>query len=100
MRVDAKIRRAQIIDAGIKLAIKHGYINVYRNQVAKAAGVSRGLIYHYFKNMDDLRRAIMRTAVERGIAEIVAQGLGIKDKDALKASDELKQKAIDLIATR
>ena len=98
LRVDPALRKDHILKAAIAVAITKGYNKVTRDDVAESAGVSMGLITHYFTNMNQLRRDIMRTAVKRGIAEIVAQGLTNKDCHALKASKELKTQAAHLIA--
>lgn len=98
LRVDPALRKDHILNAAIVVAIDKGYNKVTRDDVAEAAGVSMGLITHYFTNMNQLRRDIMRTAVKRDIPEIVAQGLTNKDRHALKASKELKTKAAHLIA--
>jgi AcrR family transcriptional regulator len=96
-KFSASIRRRQIIDAAIRLAIKCGYQNVTRNAVAEEAGVSHGLVNTYFSTMPQLKRALMRAAIAQEIVEIIAQGLGAKDADALKVSDELKKKAVTLL---
>ena len=98
LRVDPALRKDHILNAAIVVATKKGYNKVTRDDVAEAAGVSMGLITHYFTNMNQLRRDIMRAAVKRDIPAIVAQGLTNKDRHALKASKELKTKAAHLIA--
>ena len=98
LRVDPALRKDHILNAAIKVAKKKGYNKITRDDVAEAAGVSMSLITHYFETMNQLKRDIMRTAVKRGIPEIVAQGLVNKDRHALKASKELKTKAAHLIA--
>ena len=98
LRVDPALRKDHILNAAIVVAIDKGYNKVTRDDIAEAAGVSMGLITHYFTNMNQLRRDIMRTSVKRGIPEIIAQGLTSKDRHALKASKELKTQAAHLIA--
>ncbi|MCH9712703.1 MAG: TetR/AcrR family transcriptional regulator [Proteobacteria bacterium] len=98
LRVDPALRKDHILDCAIVVAMDKGYNKVTRDEVAEAAGVSMGLITHYFETMNQLKRDIMRAAVKRGIPEIVAQGLVNKDRHALKASKELKTKAANIIA--
>jgi len=43
--------------------------------------------------MKQLKRAVMRAAIVAKVPAIVAQGLAIKDSQALKAPDALKQLA-------
>ena len=98
LRVDPALRKDHILNAAIDAAKKKGYNKITRPDVAEAAGVSMSLITHYFETMNQLKRDIMRTAVKRGVPEIVAQGLVNKDRHALKASKELKTQAAHLIA--
>ena len=94
--VDPIMRRNQILNVAIELAKKSGYSSISRNDVADNAGVSMSLINRYFKTMPQLRRAVMRAAVVNEVLEIIAQGLVNKDAHALKASDELKSRALQL----
>ena len=47
-------RRAQFIDAAIKLFGRHGYHVTTIKQIADAAGVSIGLIYQYVQDKEDI----------------------------------------------
>ncbi len=47
-------RRAQFIDAAIKLFGQHGYHVTTIKQIADAAGVSIGLIYQYVQDKEDI----------------------------------------------
>lgn len=98
LRVDPALRKDHILNAAIDIAKSKGYNKITRLDIAEAAGVSLSLITHYFETMNQLKRDIMRTAVKRGIPEIVAQGLTNKDRHALKASKGLKAQAAHLIA--
>ena len=58
-------RREQIIKATVDCIIAHGYHNFSMQDVATAAGVSKGIIHYYFLNKDDLMMAILdRSAVD------------------------------------
>ncbi|MDO6458932.1 transcriptional regulator BetI [Celeribacter halophilus] len=54
-------RRSEIIDATIREIGATGNLNVTVGQIAKSAGVSSGLAFHYFKDKDTLFLAAMRT---------------------------------------
>lgn len=92
-RLTPKARREQILDAALGEARTRGYENVRRHHVAECAGVSPGLVGHYFSTMPQLQRAIMREAVARGDVAIVAQGLARRDKQAIKAPAALREAA-------
>lgn len=98
-RVSSELRRDHILDVAIELAKVKGYKNVPIVDIAEKAGISTTLILHHFNTLIQLRRAIIRTAVQREILEIIAQGLSIGDTHARKASSEVKLKAIQLLAT-
>ncbi|MCL4185183.1 MAG: TetR/AcrR family transcriptional regulator, partial [Burkholderiaceae bacterium] len=47
-------RRARILDAAVKLFSEEGYYVTTVQQIARASGVSIGLIYQYFGDKDDI----------------------------------------------
>lgn len=46
--------RQKIINAALLVAAKEGFARATTDQIAKRAGVSEGIIYHYFKSKYDL----------------------------------------------
>jgi AcrR family transcriptional regulator len=49
-----RFRRETLIEATIKVVAKHGIKNTTIAKICQAAGVSRGLSGHYFRDKDDL----------------------------------------------
>jgi DNA-binding transcriptional regulator YbjK len=96
-RVTPILRKEQILNSAIGHAIDVGFYRMTREGVAERADVSPGTIQKYFKTMPQLKRAVMRAAVQREEVVIVAQGLANDDPQARKAPDVLKQKAADYI---
>lgn len=96
-RLPPKERSKLILDAALDLAKRDGFDNITRESVAKAAGISPGLVSNYFNTMNQLQRAVMRAAVAREVLEVVGQGLAARNEHALKAPHELKQRAIALM---
>ena len=47
-------KRQAVLDAALELIVEFGFHGAAMSKVAKRAGVSAGIIYHYFKNKDDL----------------------------------------------
>ena len=76
-RVEEKERRrAEIVDAAEQLYAKRGWDSVTMDQVAKAARLSRALLYVYFRDRDELQFAIGEralTVLRERFAEAVAQ---------------------------
>lgn len=97
-RLKPEARRAMILTAALDEARERGYENVRRHHVAERAAVSPALVGHYFATMPQLQRAIMREAVARGDAPIVAQGLARRDKQALKAGEAIREQASRFIS--
>lgn len=54
-----KQRRANIMSAATDVFIEHGYEHTTMKHVMDAAGVSRGGLYQYFSNKEDLFEAIL-----------------------------------------
>lgn len=96
--MDAVERRAQILAAALDAAETHGYRNLTLQQIATAAGVSKGLPMAYFGTMTALRRAVMREAVRVANLRVIAQGLVANDSHARKAPSDLKTKALAAVA--
>lgn len=64
-RLSPDLRRAQLLDIGSKLFADRPYDEVWIEEVADLAGVSRGLMYHYFASKRDFFAEIMRVESAR-----------------------------------
>lgn len=58
-------RRNVILKTALRLFAIRGYDSVVINDIAKEAGCSHGLFYHYYKNKSDLFLELMKIAEER-----------------------------------
>lgn len=94
-RLKPKLRKSQILKGALKCAEETNYKTFTRSDVADLLAISDGLINAYFNTMPQLRRAVMRAAVQTSCLAVVAQGLADKDPQALKASPELKKLALE-----
>ena len=68
----ASERKEQIVRATVECITKHGYHNFSMRDVAKAAGVSKGIIHYYFFNKDELMMCVLDKVagdIERVLAE-------------------------------
>lgn len=92
MKQDA--RRDQILGIALQIAERDGFNTLRRDAVAAEAGVATGQVNHMFGTMTQLCRAVMRAAVHREVLPVIAQGLALGDKEAHKAPEWLKQKAL------
>lgn len=63
-------RRAQILQAAVRLFSQKGYYITTVQQIARKAGVSTGLIYQYFGDKDDILFLALRLVLETYEREI------------------------------
>jgi AcrR family transcriptional regulator len=59
-RLAPQDRRDQLVRIGARLFAERPFSDVWIEEVAEQAGVSRGLVYHYFPNKRDFYAAIVR----------------------------------------
>jgi AcrR family transcriptional regulator len=61
-------RREELLELGLELFSTRPYDEVSLEDIAAAAGISKGLVYHYFPSKRDLYVATLRVASERLLA--------------------------------
>jgi AcrR family transcriptional regulator len=86
-------RTRALLAVALKLAAADGWSKLTREAIALAAGVSPGLISARLGTMDALRRSVMRAAVRERCVAVVAQGLAVRDKQAMRADPALRAAA-------
>lgn len=64
-RMGVEERRSQLLAIGTELFAKAPFDDVWIEEVAERAGVSRGLLYHYFPNKRDFFAAVVEMESER-----------------------------------
>jgi AcrR family transcriptional regulator len=55
-------RRSQLVELGMRMFIERPYDSFSMDDVATEAGISKGLIYHYFPSKRDFYVAVLREA--------------------------------------
>jgi len=63
--------RSALLDAARTLWTERGYSAVSTEEIVRAGGVTRGALYHHFRDKQDLFRAVFET-IEQEMAERVA----------------------------
>lgn len=96
-RVEPRARKAEIVLAAIELARRHGYTGITRELIAERAGCSVRLINYYFTTIAELRGIVMAEAVKQVIVEIIAQGLALRDPQAIDVPQPVKMRAVAYI---
>jgi len=62
LRLQIDERRAQLLELGIKLFSTRSYNDLSIDDVAAAAGISKGLLYHYFPGKQEFYVEVIREA--------------------------------------
>ncbi len=70
----SEITRRALLDAARALFSERGYAGTATEEVVQRAGVTRGALYHQFRDKEDLFRAVYEE-IERELAEKIASGL-------------------------
>ena len=58
-RLSSDERRAHLLHVGVELVGRHGTADISIEEIARAAGVSKGLLYHYFHTKTDFFVAVL-----------------------------------------
>jgi AcrR family transcriptional regulator len=66
-------RPAELIAAALELFIDKGYAGTRLDEVAACAGVSKGTLYLYFENKEELFKAVVRDSVVARISETAGE---------------------------
>jgi AcrR family transcriptional regulator len=86
-------RTEQLLAVALRQAAAHGWRSITRESIAAAAGVSPALVSARLGTMDALRRSVMRAAVRERCVPVVAEGLALRDRHALRADTGLRELA-------
>ena len=65
-------KRSAILDATLRLISEFGFHGTAMSKVAKEAGVSAGIIYHYFESKDDLIDELYKD-IKRNFAQVMLE---------------------------
>jgi AcrR family transcriptional regulator len=70
----SRTTRAALLEAARKLFVERGYGAVSAEEIVAAAGLTRGALYHHFKDKRDLFEAVFEEA-ERNMTEEIASAI-------------------------
>ena len=88
-------RPAEITEAALAAFAENGYAATRVDDVAKRAGVSKGLLYLYFKTKEELFKAVIRSFVAPKVQELSI----IVDESELSAEDFIRGPFLSMIKT-
>jgi TetR/AcrR family transcriptional regulator, acrAB operon repressor len=94
---DADLTRSQLLDAALRVFSRVGYATTRLDDIAKAAGVTRGAIAHHFGGKPDLFTALMaeRIATIQRLAVEAVQGGGTPRQRLRRLMVALLQRLVD-----
>lgn len=69
-RLDVDERRRQLLEASARIFTHRAYDEVTMSEIAAAAGISKGLLYHYFTSKQELFRATLEDAAREIAARV------------------------------
>lgn len=67
-RLEPQARRAQLVELGVQMLSTRPLEDVVVDEIAAAAGISRGLLFHYFKSKRDFYAAVAEAVSEEFFA--------------------------------
>lgn len=77
VRLDPETRKEQLLDLGVELLSTRDLDELSIDLLAEKAGISRGLLYHYFGNKQEFHEAVVR----RAAADLIAVTAPVDDPD-------------------
>jgi AcrR family transcriptional regulator len=85
-RVPVDVRRDQLLDAALRIIVTDGYDAISIDAIAKAAGVTRPVVYGVFDDLRDLLGTLLDRQQARALsqlAELLPPSPDLSDPDAL-----------------
>jgi len=96
-RAAASDRLNQVMNHAIAEAKLVGYDRLTLPMIAERCGVSRTVVFNHLGTTKQMRESVLRSAVRRGEAAIVAQGIANQDPIALRAPKPLRLEALAIL---
>jgi AcrR family transcriptional regulator len=84
-----EVKKTLIMDSALELIAENGYQDVSISNIARRAGISKGLMYNYFESKDELIRSIVIRGLDK-IGEMIDPNHdGVITKEEMKEFIEL-----------
>jgi AcrR family transcriptional regulator len=78
-RLDVDERRRRLLEAGAQLFTRHAYDELSMARIAREAGISKALLYHYFPSKRDFFVATLQEKAGELSARVTAAAAGAPD---------------------
>lgn len=66
----APARREQLLDVTTKIVAERGFHDVSVESVARAAGITRAVVYQHFEDLQDLLKAVVEREMSRALSQV------------------------------
>src|SRR3954453_10607219 len=87
VRLSPQARREQLLELGVRRLTTRHLEELSVEALAEQAGISRGLLFHYFKNKQEFHRAVVQQAAD-DLLETTAPDFGLDPLPRLPQSLE------------
>jgi len=77
-------KRNLILESALKLFAHHGFFDTSVNMISKEAGISKGLMYNYFKSKEELLRSVVLQGANKFLVLFDTDHDGVLTKTELK----------------
>ena len=88
-------RKAQILAAGLKLAVQFGYMRLTDRDLAREAKCSKSLVLHHFGSISTVRREILLEAIRVENLAVIRQGWGMKAPEIETCPPEILKRVLN-----
>jgi AcrR family transcriptional regulator len=86
-RLSPQARREQLLELGVRMLSHRTLDELSVEEIAEQAGISRGLLFHYFRNKQEFHRAVVQRAAD-DLIETTAPDFGLPPLPRLSRSLE------------
>jgi AcrR family transcriptional regulator len=86
-RLQVDERRAQLLELGLQLFTDHTYDELSIDDIAAAAGISKGLLYHYWPSKRDYYVEVVRRAADHLVERTAEAGVDASPDSLLHGLD-------------
>jgi AcrR family transcriptional regulator len=82
--VDHAVRRKELLDAVARVIARAGITGATTREIAREAGVSNGVLAHYFSDKDELLTAALRSSFKQAYERMNERTQGLVGLDAVR----------------
>jgi len=98
IRYGPAIRRGKVLAVALALAVKKGYTNLTRDEIAEACNISGGTLQHHFGTIAALRTALVLYALDKRCLPVIGQAVAAKDPAVAGTPLALRKRAVATLA--